>query len=153
MTDYTYDDFDDAAECILGAAEDLAASDAAFEDEIPIAQDDDRSYASTESEDSKLPDTRRMADISDSLYNDVNPLIGPLDGTGLLCKKCGGTFAKVTSKSTKQTRNAVLRQWAAFVAGAPEDGLDSSAPFFLTRVDGEVTKVSRRIWSRTEIAS
>ena len=138
MTDYNYEDFDDAADCILGAAEDSAASEAAFEDEIPIAQDldDDQSYGSTDTEGSDLPDSRRMADISDSLNNDVDPL----DGTGLLRAQCGGSFAKVTSKSTKQKRNAVLRQWAAFVAGAPEDGLDPSAPFFLTEVDGEVTK-------------
>ena len=105
MTDYNYDDFDDAADCILGAAKDLAASEAAFEDEIPVAQeveDDNRSYVSTKTEGSDLPGTRRMPNVADALYNNVDPLINPLDGTGLFCEKCGGTFAKVTSKSTKQ---------------------------------------------------
>ena len=118
MTDqYTYDDSDDAAECILGAAEDLAAVEAA-DDEIPVDpqeirgdDDDDASVYSTET---KASDPT-MALFSD-MYNDINPL----DGTGLLCGKCGGTFVKYTSKSTKQKRNAVLRQWSAFVAGAHE---------------------------------
>ena len=138
MTDYTYDDFDDAAECILGAAEDLAAAEA-VDDEIPVdAQeirgDDDEDNASVYSTETEASDPTM------ALFRDINNDIDPLDGTGLLREKCGGTFDKVTSKSTKQKRNAVLRQWAAFVAGAPEDGLDPSAPFFLTEVEGEVTK-------------
>ena len=59
MTDqYTYDDFEDAAECILGAAEDLAAAEA-VDDEIDAQEirgdevdvvDDNASFYSTETE-------------------------------------------------------------------------------------------------------
>ena len=60
MTDYNYDNSDDAADCILGAAEDLSAAEATFEDEMPVAQEandigDDKSYLSTETEGSNLP--------------------------------------------------------------------------------------------------
>ena len=61
MTDhYTYDDFDDAAECILGAAEDLAAAEA-VDDEIPVdAQeirgDDDEDNASVYSTETEASD-------------------------------------------------------------------------------------------------
>ena len=100
MTDhYTYDNFEDAAECILGAAEDLAAAEAA-DDEIPVdAQeirgdgddDDNASVYSTETE---------ASDPTMALFRDIYNDIDPLDGTGLLREKCGGTFAKVTSRTT-----------------------------------------------------
>ena len=89
-----YDSFEDAAECILGAAEELAAAQA-VDDEIPVDAeevDNDASLYSTETEASANPTMEKMANIADSLYNDIDPL----DGIGLLREKCCGTFVKFT---------------------------------------------------------
>ena len=76
MTDLQdYDSFEDAADCILGAAKDLAAAEVAFDDKIPAAQevdDDDASLYLTETEASATPLWKRW--LADSLYNDIDHL-------------------------------------------------------------------------------